>query len=317
MSYGSIRDLTQEIIEATNAIMTTEPEEIRAFRTGTLDNKAGSYGQYFGTWDIAAGMIRDYSMYTLYPLLNVVQNEKIGLEQFRAVFQAFDPAYSNYLRYSGFPEMGRRAADMRRLLETTKSREDVVAAIKAFTAYTNRLAAWSFHYFPWGLGTQFQYKDPEVPAPSITDLNRRVHIKDGQRIRLTWQPLGISVEAVLATQENPELCRDLLEALPFSIIQDHAVVTGESMYAWTPIVSTAPIHVRERICDAPQGRLRFSQSTGQKFIVQYGPTTEDLAQPVLGEILGEDAKKLPEVGKAVWRSTFETKELIWLTVEKV
>ena len=86
------------------------------------------------------------------------------------------------------------------------------------------------------------------------------------------------------------------------------------MYAWTPLVSTAAIRVRERICDAPVGRLRFSQSTGQKLIVQYGPTTEDLAQPVLGEIAGADADKLPEVGRRVWSSTYETKELIWLTV---
>jgi hypothetical protein len=120
---------------------------------------------------------------------------------------------------------------------------------------------------------------------------------------------------VLATTENPELCEDVIKALPFTIIQDHAVVSGQSIYAWTPIVSTAPVRVKERQCDAPIGRIRFSQGTGQKFIVQYGAVTEDIATPVLGEVLPEHAARLEEVGRRVWDSTFDSKEPIWLKVE--
>lgn len=315
MSHASLRDVVEKVRERTAAIMDREPEEIRAFRTGTLDNKAGSYGQYFGTWDIAAGMMRDYSMYTWYPLVQIVENERIPLDQFKFILDSFDHPYSNYLRYSGFPEMGHLAFALREHLPKAASRAEAVEAVRAFCMYTNKLAAWSFHYFPWGLGKQFRYDKPEEPAPSIADPSRRVHIRNGRKIRLTWEPIGVTVDAYLATSENPELCKDILDALPFRIVQDHAVVTGESIYAWTPLISTAPIRVRERICDAPKGRLRFSQSTGQKFIVQYGPTTEDLAQPVLGEIVPEHADRLDAVGRKVWESTFETKELIWLTVE--
>ena len=314
MNYASLSELTEALNARTAALMTKEPEEIHRFRSGTLENKAGSYGQYFGTWDIAHGMVRDYSMYTMYPMLQLAENPKLDHEQLRAVFEAFDLPYSNYLRYSGFPDMGELAAAFRQLIAPPVPRQELVTAMRAYVAYTNRLAAWSFHYFPWGLGRHFRYAEPEVAPPDISDPARRVRIQDGQPIRLSWEPLGISVRATLATRENPELCGDLLRALPFTILQDHAVVTGESMYAWTPLVSTAPIRVRERICDAPVGRLRFSQSTGQKLIVQYGPTTEDLAQPVLGEIVSADADKLPEVGRRVWSSTYETKELIWLTV---
>ena len=316
MEFASLSELTSTLDRRTAAMLKTEPEEIRLMRTGTMENKAGSYGQYFGTWEIAAGMVRDYSMYTMYPTLQLAENRTLDQAQFQAVLDAFDPPYSNYLRYSGFPEMGEFAAALRRLIAKNQSREEVIQAMRSYVAYTNRLAAWSFHYFPWGLGEQFRYDQPDVPPPDISDVKRRVKIKDGTPIRLTWEPLGISVKAVLASKENPELCADLLKALPFRVVQDHAVVTGESMYAWTPIVSTAPIRVRERICDAPVGRLRFSQSTGQKLIVQYGPTTEDLAQPVLGEILKPDSDKLPEVGRKVWESTYKTKELIWLTVER-
>lgn len=314
MEYGSLGEVVAAVRARTAAIMNREPGEIHAFRTGTLENKAGSYGQYFGTWDIAAGMMRDYSMYTWYPLVQIVENEAISLAQFQFVLDSFDHPYSNYLRYSGFPEMGQLAFALRRWLPGAASRAEAVAAVRAFCMYTNRLAAWSFHYFPWGLGKQFTYANPEEPAPSMADPSRRVHVRDGRRVRLTWEPVGVTVDAWLASRENPELVEDILAALPFTIIQDHAVVTGESIYAWTPLLSTAPIRVRERICDAPKGRIRFSQSTGQKLIVQYGPTTEDLAQPVLGEVVPEHADRLDLVGRKVWESTFETKELIWLTV---
>src|ERR1700758_1681466 len=100
MNYASLSELTEALNARTAALMTKEPEEIHRFRSGTLENKAGSYGQYFGTWDIAHGMVRDYSMYTMYPMLQLAENSKLDHEQLRAVFEAFDPPYSNYLRYS-------------------------------------------------------------------------------------------------------------------------------------------------------------------------------------------------------------------------
>lgn len=89
------------------------------------------------------------------------------------------------------------------------------------------------------------------------------------------------------------------------------------MYAWAPLVSVAPTPVTERICDAPPGRLRFSQATGNKLIVQYGPTTETLRGPVLGKVADEHIDRLPKVGQAVWESTFRTKDLIWITAERL
>lgn len=314
----NLSEFIAEVESLTAGMMTVEPKEIADLRLGEMDIPAGSYGQYFGTWDIAHGMLRDYSMYTMYPLVVLAEDPDLSTKSLSKVVDALDQSYSNYLRYSGFPKMGALAMELRAHLKDKPSKADVVAALRAFTDYTNRLQAWSFHYFPWGLGQYFKYPEERLlsaPAP-VSDIGAtRAYIKTGQRIRISWEPLNIMVNATLASNENPELCADLVGALPFTSIQDHAVVTGESMYAWSPFVSTAPIHLRERICDAPIGRLRFSQSTGQKFIVQYGPTTEDLSQPVLGEIDEADAAKLEEVGKAVWKSTFETKELIWMTVE--
>jgi hypothetical protein len=136
----------------------------------------------------------------------------------------------------------------------------------------------------------------------------------GRLINIAWPSLDIKVVAELADEANPELCEEFWRALPFKVMQAHPVVSGESMYAWTPLVSTAPVHLKERIIDCPIGRLRFSQSTGNKLSVQYGQGLEPLYQPVLGQVLPEYLHLLPKAGKAVWESIFWTKEEIFLEV---
>ncbi len=136
----------------------------------------------------------------------------------------------------------------------------------------------------------------------------------GRLIDIAWPGLGISVVAELADELNPELCEDFWRCLPFTVLQDHPIVSGETVFAWAPLVSTAPIRHRERIDEAPAGRIRFSQATGNKFSIQYGKGLETLAQPVLGRVLPDYLRVLPRVGKVVWESTFWNKELIWVQV---
>ncbi|KRR11398.1 hypothetical protein [Bradyrhizobium valentinum] len=316
MAFESLRQVVRAVIEETNIIRTVEPEEVYKMRTGSMDNKAGTNGQYFTTWDFANGMIRDMSMHTWYHFVELAENENVPLDQLYYIINLFDHPYSNYLRYSGFPRLGSLALALRQHLPSATSRKEAVDAVRAFCAYTNLLSAWCFHYFPWGLGTQeFSYESSIGPSPILPDKSRRIQIRDGRKIKLTWEGLGVTVNALLAVKENPELCDDIINALPFTILQDHAVIGGKSMYGWAPVVSTAPVHVKERQCDAPPGRIRFSQGTGNKFIVQYGEATEDIAMPVLGEVPSDDIDRLGAVGLHVLKSTFETKELIWLKVE--
>jgi hypothetical protein len=306
----------QNLKELTRHLLAHEPEEIRALRTGTVPLHPGSYGQYFTTWDLANGILRDYAM-NLYQLLRVAAGEDLSPEAVITVMQTWDPIYSNYLGYSGFPGLQQQAARVRQ--PPVPDRATLVASLSALTEYANRLAAWSHHYFPWSLGEHYRYEttSDQVPSPppgkDIADAcsspARRVPL------RLTWEPLGIEVTAEVMADLNEALCTDLLAALPFTVLQDHAVVSGQSMYAWAPLVSIAPTPITERICDAPAGRLRFSQATGNKLVIQYGPTTETLRVPVLGRVATGDLDVLAKVGRAVWDSTFRTKEKIWLTAK--
>jgi hypothetical protein len=136
----------------------------------------------------------------------------------------------------------------------------------------------------------------------------------GRKIDINWPELGVKVVAELADESNPELCEEFWQHLPFKVLQAHPVVSGESVYAWTPIVSVAPVRHREQIINCPVGRLRYSQATGNKFSVQYGRGLEPLAQPVLGMVLPEHCGKLPAVGKAIWENVFWRKDLYFVEV---
>ncbi|MEV0618282.1 hypothetical protein AB0I81_33500 [Nonomuraea sp. NPDC050404] len=303
-----------ELRELITTFISEEPSEIRQMRTGTLPDLPGSYDQYFTAWDFANSIVRDYSM-NVYQLLRMATDESLTVENVLTVFRTLDPIYSTFLGYNGFPMLADYAA---RVAEPTDDRRELVDRLATFTEYVNRLTAWSHHYFPWHIGDRYRYTPADVttrpeyrpePVAVEEDPLRRIPI------RLTWQPLGVEVEAELAYDLNEQLCVDFAKSLPFTVLQDHAVVSGESMYAWAPLVSVAPTPVRERICDAPVGRLRFSQATGNKLIVQYGPTSETLSSPLLGKVIDAHTDRLPGVGRAVWESTYRTKEHIWLTAE--
>jgi hypothetical protein len=136
----------------------------------------------------------------------------------------------------------------------------------------------------------------------------------GRLIDIRWPEINVSVVAELADEVNPELCEEFWQHLPFKVLQAHPVVSGESIYAWTPIVSEAPVRKRIVIKECPVGQMRYSQATGNKFSIQYGPGLETTAQPILGKVLPEHTAVLPAVGKAAWENVFWRKEMMFVEV---
>lgn len=303
-------DLRREIDDAWMNARSNEPRELRLLRTGGLPHQPGSYSQYFTAWDIAHGMLRDFSMYTLYPLLCFARKPSCDRLLIGTLLCSFCPQVSRYLGYSGFRSLARYVELILQLANAGASKEELITLLTAALRYSNQLTAWSHHYFPWNLGHRLRYERATRVSSAAPN-----HLKvEGPLIKLGWYPCGLTVRARLAENLNPRLCSEFTSALPFRVLQGHAVVTGESMYAWLPFVSVAPVKTNEMISRAPAGRLRLSQATGSKLVIQYGRTTENLVSPVLGLVLPRDQKQLSQVGRQVWLSTWETKELVWLDV---
>lgn len=151
------KKLKAEIDAECARIWKEEPDELKKLRLGIIDNDAGSYGQYFTTWDFANGMIRDYSMYTLHPLLRIANDPAFELEQLKKLFRAFDPQYTVYLGYSGYLTLERFGRAFSEAMEGMKDKTQFIELLTSLLKYANKLAAWSFHYFPWGIGVLYPH----------------------------------------------------------------------------------------------------------------------------------------------------------------
>ncbi len=309
-----IDELVARLGQESARIIRKEPEGFHLLRTGQFPCQPGSYGRYFGAVEIAAGMLRDFAWYVAYPTLVMFRahrNVKITAATIREMF----PVLINYLGYSGFPELRVYGNEMIKLLDEADA-DSIDRMLSAFCRYLNALYPWVYHYFPWNLGDHMRYTEAYAQTSVIHSANPELLTPTDTMIRMRWDPLDVEVRAWLAVNDNAELCRDVLAAMPFTAMQSHPMVSGESIFAWAPIITTAPAPLKEEIRMAPIGRLRYSTRTGQKLIVQYGSTSEDIMAPVLGAVLPEDCHKLPVVGKAVWESVYQNKQPVWLTVER-
>jgi hypothetical protein len=312
-----MNDPRQELRALTRHLVANEPPEIYALRNGEVPGQPGTDGQYFTTWDFANSILRDYTM-VLYKHVRLAADERLSVADVLTVMQTYDPTFTEFLGYCGFHVLASHTERVREGPAT--DRVTLLAQLSELAEYAHRLAGWSHHYFPWNVGEQYRYAvarpvGPPLPAgPDV--MAARSNPAERVPLRLAWESESLSAEvgAELACDLNEALCADLIAALPFTVLQTNSVVTGESMYAWAPLVSVAPTPVTERICDAPAGRLRFSLNTGNKLVVQYGTATEPLSVPVVGAVDAGDLDALGKVGRAVWESTYHTKELIWLTV---
>lgn len=138
--------------------------------------------------------------------------------------------------------------------------------------------------------------------------------KQNKIIEIELQPIDITIKAKLLYDLNKELCRLLLQYLPYRSIQCHSFVAGYQLYHYTPIVESVSVspQTEERLIDQPIGRV--SLSALQLMPVKYGEVTEPLTANPIAQVLDEDISKLKRAGKLVWNSLYRTKKLVYVTV---
>ncbi len=118
-------------------------------------------------------------------------------------------------------------------------------------------------------------------------------------------------------ERNKELCDEVWNELPFTCVQEHGVVSGDMIYCWTPVLSSAPVPYRLRHTESPIGTVNYSQGTGNKIIVKYGECNEDLFAPVLGQVQPQYLEKLRQIGREVWFNYFNDKKIYLVKFSRV
>lgn len=308
--------LLAEMLAVADRADIEEPKVLADLREGRSPIHLGSARSWFAVWDAVQGLLRDFSMHMTLPAVRLYRDPSFPRDAVPQMIAGFLVPNARFLAQFGFPELIRWAEAM---AGADPSDPDLDAALATYSRYANRLNAWVFHYFRWDAGDHWEFTPPP-PQQAETQAHSPAPVEIAPAaplIRIAFPGLNLSVRAWLAEAANPEIVADLRAALPFRVFIDHASVAGESMFAWTPLCSTSPVRVAERVCDAPPGRIRFSQNTGQKFTIQYGETHETILVAALGAVFPEDMDTLREIGAKVRHATTVTKELVWMEVSQI
>lgn len=147
-----------------------------------------------------------------------------------------------------------------------------------------------------------------------------VHSYDSEenmrQIEIEWVQLNTKVVATLAEDKNPELCDLLWNYLPYSSIQHHALISGQHLYHYDPIVESffAPAKMKQSRSQSPDGTVFLSYL--QHLSIKYGFLTEDLPAAPVARVIPEHIEALKKAGAAIWNSTFKTKQLIEVRVSR-
>jgi len=127
-------------------------------------------------------------------------------------------------------------------------------------------------------------------------------------ISLEWPELNVKVQAKLADDKNPTLCNFLWENLPIHLLQSHAMVSGDTMYAFHNLTKEIPAEYVEDYTDerywghvpAHVGCVRFATTGYQVLTIQWGPERTEYERRVpVAYVLPENLDRLAFVGQAV------------------
>lgn len=133
-------------------------------------------------------------------------------------------------------------------------------------------------------------------------------------IALEFDPPKITIKAKLLKELNPELCRILAQTLPYRSIQCHALVAGQQLYHYTPIIEAVTYQARTKEDKTKQPVGRINMSSLELLSIKYGVITEYLTSVPVAQVIAEDIEKLKKMGKLIWESIYKTKKLIIVTV---
>lgn len=137
-----------------------------------------------------------------------------------------------------------------------------------------------------------------------------------KEMEIEWIPLEIKVSATLLEDKNPKLCDLLWKNLPYNSIQCHALISGQHIYHYNPIVESFFVEpeVKESRAKSLDGTVFLSYL--QHLSIKYGDVTEDLPAAPVARVPLKDISKLKEAGRKCWESTYKTKEPIEVRVTK-
>lgn len=131
------------------------------------------------------------------------------------------------------------------------------------------------------------------------------------RVVVEWPQLECKVRVQLDPARNRVLTDLFLKHLPYTVVQNHALVSGDHLYHTCPIIEL--VHAKADYVEpdrtiTPNGTVFLSHLV--HFGMKYGELTEYLPAAPVGKVIDEDLAIVKEVGAALWEVAYVSHKII-------
>lgn len=129
------------------------------------------------------------------------------------------------------------------------------------------------------------------------------------QFEIEWPDFNVTVIVELLVGENPKLCEELWQALPFNTIFMHTISSGELFKVPIPLtISNAPAEKLVLLPEEPPGSVTLS-ANGVHLFVKYGTVVEPFRVPRIAWIPEGELEKFRNLAIEKLRDAyFFTKE---------
>ena len=131
---------------------------------------------------------------------------------------------------------------------------------------------------------------------------------------IEWTDFGVTVLVELLEEENPELCEQLWQGLPFEAAFAASMSSGESLSV--PVPFELPRVAPEKLLllpEQPPGTVLVLEG---RILLKYGIMVEPFRLPGIGRIPNNELVKLRNVAIKVRDAYFFTKEINMATLRR-
>lgn len=131
------------------------------------------------------------------------------------------------------------------------------------------------------------------------------------KIVVAWPQLERQVRVQMDPVRNAAIIELFLKHLPYTVLQNHALVSGDHLYHTCPIpelVHAKADYVEPDRTVTPDGTVFLSHLV--HFGIKYGKLSEYLPAAPVGRVVEEDLPVLKEVGASLWDAAYNSHETI-------
>lgn len=156
------KEIAEDIIQEINKIWVNPPEELVDIHKGQVSavNESGTYNQLFPTLFFLEGELRHIAGHAgfgvIEKLLQAIDDNNFNVADIKKIIKLLINDSSNFVSYCGLFKFKKYFEAITLNMETSND-EDFIKIFSLLSLYANKLHEWNLHFFPWNLGSDYNY----------------------------------------------------------------------------------------------------------------------------------------------------------------